>query len=124
MFADDLVVLGGGRLLAAEPVAAITARSERIVVVETPQTGELVRLLAARDLAVDVDVDGDRLLVRGTTKAVVSHIAFDHQIQMIEITETARSLEDALLQMTRGSVEFASDPADPPAPSPTTGAHR
>jgi ABC-2 type transport system ATP-binding protein len=122
MFADDLIVLGAGRLLAAEPVEAITARSERTVVVETPQTGELVRLLNAHQLT--VDIQADRLLVRGTTKAAVSQVAFDHQIQVIEITETAQSLEDALLEMTRESIEFASDPADSPTTRPTTGADR
>jgi hypothetical protein len=76
MFADDLVVVGGGRLLAAEPLAAITARGETSVVVQTPQPDELVSLLAARHLA--VDADGTRLVVRGSTKAAVSQIAFDH----------------------------------------------
>ena len=37
MFADDLVVIGGGRLLAAESVAAITAANEVMVIVETPK---------------------------------------------------------------------------------------
>jgi len=106
MFADDLVVVGGGRLLAAEPLAAITARGETSVVVQTPQPRELVALLAARHLA--VDADGDRLVVRGTTKAAVSQIAFDHGVRLDELTETARSLEDSLLEMTRSSAEFAS----------------
>ena len=39
MFADDLVVVGGGKLLAAETVEAITARQTATVVAETPQTG-------------------------------------------------------------------------------------
>ena len=37
MFADDLVVVGGGRLLAAEPLATTLARGERAVVVRTTQ---------------------------------------------------------------------------------------
>ena len=106
MFADDLVVVGGGKLLAAESVEAITARGATTVVVETPQPVELVAVLAAHDIA--VEIAGDRLLVRGTTKAAVSQLAFDNGIRLVELTETAASLEDSLLDMTRASAEFAS----------------
>ena len=39
---------------------------------------------------------------------VVSQIAFDNGIRLLELTETSRSLEDSLLDMTRASAEFAS----------------
>src|SRR5215217_3950414 len=48
MFAHNLVVIGGGRLLAAESVEAITGRHDVAVIVETPQPVELTALLAAR----------------------------------------------------------------------------
>ena len=106
MFADDLVVVGAGRLLAAETVEAITARNASTVLVETPQAADLVRVLAARD--VTVEAAGDRLVVRGTTKAAVSEVAFENGIRLVELSETALSLEDSLLDMTRASAEFAS----------------
>ena len=71
----------------------------------TPQPADLARLLAGRD--VTVDLVGDRLALRGTTTAAVSQLAFDHRIHVIEITETARSLEEILLDMTGASAEFA-----------------
>ncbi|WP_421120689.1 ABC transporter ATP-binding protein [Aquihabitans daechungensis] len=43
MFADDLVVVGGGRLLAAETVDALTARQTATVVAETAQHAEARR---------------------------------------------------------------------------------
>ena len=106
MFADDLVVVGGGRLLAAESVQKITARNDVAVIVETPQPGALTALLAAPGLV--VDAAGDRLVVRGATRAAVSQIAFDNDIQVLELSETSRSLEDSLLDMTKASAEFAS----------------
>jgi ABC-2 type transport system ATP-binding protein len=106
MFADDLVVVGGGRLLAAESVEAITARSDTTVIVETPQPAELAAVLAAHD--VEAETAGDRLLLRGTTRTAVSQIAFDSGIRLVELTESSRSLEDSLLDMTRASAEFAS----------------
>jgi ABC-2 type transport system ATP-binding protein len=107
MFAHNLVVVGGGRLLAAESVGAITARNDIAVVVETPQPVELAALLAAHGHT--VEDEADRLVVRGTTRAVVSQIAFDSGIRVLELTETSRSLEDSLLDMTRSSAEFASN---------------
>jgi ABC-2 type transport system ATP-binding protein len=37
----------------------------------------------------------------------VSQLAFDNRIQVIEITETRRSLEEILLDLTGASAEFA-----------------
>ncbi len=104
MFADDLVVVGGGTLLAAETVAATLARGETTVIVRTTDASELARLLDRHDIV--VGIDGDRLTVTGTTLAAVSKIAFDHRIHVIEITESSRSLEEILLDMTGASAEF------------------
>ena len=106
MFADDLVVVGGGKLLAAETVEAITARQSATVVVETPQPVELARVLADRNIT--VEADGDRLVVRGVTKATVSQLAFESGIRLVELSEVAPSLEETLLDMTGASAEFAS----------------
>jgi len=106
MFADDLVVVGNGRLLAAEPVAAITARSEVTVVAETPRAADLVALLAAQ--GIQAEARGTRVEARGTSKAAVSAVAFDHGIRLDGLTEAARSLEDSLLALTSAAAEFAS----------------
>jgi ABC-2 type transport system ATP-binding protein len=106
MFADDLVVVGGGRLLAAETVEAITARQAAVVVVETPRPDDLARVLAGRDGV--VEAEGDRLVVRGLSKATVSQLAFENGIRLVELSEVAPSLEDTLLDLTGASAEFAS----------------
>jgi ABC-2 type transport system ATP-binding protein len=106
MFADDLVVVGGGRLLAAETVEAITARQEATVVAETPQPADLARVLTGPD--VTIETTGDRLVVRGVTKATVSQLAFEHGIRLVELSEIAPSLEETLLDMTGASAEFVS----------------
>ena len=53
MFAHDLVVVGAGRLLAAESVGSITARNDVAVRVETPQPTELLEHLAAHGVAAE-----------------------------------------------------------------------
>ena len=104
LFADDLVVVGAGRLIAAESVATTLARGDSKVVVHTPQAADLAQLLDRHDF--DVTAMGERLTVRGVNAAQVSAIAFDHRIRVVEITETSRSLEEILLDMTSASAEF------------------
>ncbi len=105
MFADDLVVVGAGTLLAAEPLGTTLARGDTTVVVRTPDARDLARLMD--HAAITVDIVGDRLSLRGTTTAAVSKLAFDHRIQVTEITEISRSLEEILIDMTGASAEFA-----------------
>ena len=109
MFADDLVVIGAGRLLAAETVTAMTAHNARIVVVETVQSHDLARLtqkLAESGLV--VEVTGTQLRVHDSDRRVVSDVARLNDIPVLELTEASRSLEDSLLALTAGSAEFAS----------------
>ncbi len=105
MFADDLVVVGAGKLLAAETVEAMTAHNDVSVLVETPHPAELVQVLSAHGFS--VEAEGDRLVVQGATKATVSELAFDNHIRVVELSETTQSLEDSLLAMTGASAEFA-----------------
>jgi ABC-2 type transport system ATP-binding protein len=106
MFADDLVVVGGGKLLAAETVAAIAALQTATVVAETAQHAELAAALTLPGVC--IDTAGDRLIIRGATKNVVSQIAFENGIQLVELSDVVPSLEDTLLDMTGATAEFAS----------------
>jgi ABC-2 type transport system ATP-binding protein len=106
MFADDLIVVGGGKLLAAESVSSTLARGRSTVVVRTPQAAELASLLHRG--GIEFGISHDRLSIPGATTATVSQLAFDHQIRVVEITETSRSLEEILLEMTSSVTEFAS----------------
>jgi ABC-2 type transport system ATP-binding protein len=106
MFADDLVVVGGGKLLAAEPVATTLARGDTTVIVRTPDAVELASLLGRAGLT--VHASDPTLSVHGTTTEAVSQIAFDNQIRIVEISEATRSLEEILLDITGATAEFAS----------------
>jgi ABC-2 type transport system ATP-binding protein len=105
MFADDLVVVGAGRLLAAEPVQTTMARGGSTVIVRTPHARHLADVLTRHSIS--VDVDGDQLSLRHASTTAVSQLAFDHRIQLTEITETSRSLEEILIDMTGASAQFA-----------------
>ncbi|MFT7597632.1 MAG: ABC-2 type transport system ATP-binding protein [Acidimicrobiales bacterium] len=105
MFVDDLVVIGGGKLLAAAPLNDITALNDVQVVVETAQPSDLISLLSANNIT--AETVGHQLVIRGATRSSVSQLAFDNRIQLTELTETSKSLEDTLLEMTSESAEFA-----------------
>ena len=107
MFADHLIVVGGGKLLAAESVSSTLARGRSTVVVRTPQAAELAGLLH-RIGDIEFDISHDRLSIHGATTSTVSQLAFDHRIRVVEITETSQSLEEILLEMTSSVTEFAS----------------
>ena len=106
MFAHDLVVVGGGRLIAADSVAAINGRRGTTVLVEATDTAGLIAALAAYNIS--GEVDGHRLTIAGSTRDAVSRVAFDSGIRLLEITEHVRTLEDNLLDMTSATAEFAS----------------
>jgi ABC-2 type transport system ATP-binding protein len=106
MFVDDLVVIGGGKLLAVDTIDGITAANETTVLVGTPHIGELTTLLHRHGL--QTEPIGDRLAIRGTTRSAVAQLAFEHRLLLDELTESSKSLEDSLIDLTSGSAEFAS----------------
>ena len=105
MFADDLVVIGGGRIVAADTVQAITA-DERTVVAEADRPIEFLGLLA--DSGIVARADEGKILIDGATRRAVAQLALDHRIRLDELAETSRTLEDVLLDLTSASAEFAS----------------
>ena len=107
MFADDLVVVGAGKLLAAETVEAITARQAVTVVVETPATRR-ARPGARRPRRHRRGHAATGSSSAAPPRPTVSQLAFEHGIRLVELSETARSLEDSLLDMTGASAEFTS----------------
>lgn len=99
LFADDLVVIGAGRLLAAATVDEITNSADTSVLVQTPQRSELTVLLAERGLSVS-DFDSCRLNVTGMSRADIAQLALDHHIRLDELVDQQSSLEDLLVDLT------------------------
>ncbi len=106
-FADDLVVIGSGRILATDTVAAIGDRSEKSVLIRTPQVGELEAMLAGVSPDAEFSIDGDRFLVSGVDRNQLANHLFDARIRVTELTDVSRSLEDELIDMTAASAQYA-----------------
>jgi ABC-2 type transport system ATP-binding protein len=105
--ADQLIVIGRGQLIAAESVTEFAARAGTglSVSVRTPDSVALTALLTGAGGAAQ-PASGDLLIVTGISADRISELAFQHRIQLRELTTHAASLEDAFMQLTAASVEY------------------
>jgi ABC-2 type transport system ATP-binding protein len=98
--ADHLVVVGQGRLVAAEPLGAFAARgTRRCVVVRTPEPEQLASLLTAAGAALQVE-DAETLTVTGLDAARIGELAFRRGVELYELSTRTASLEEAFMELT------------------------
>jgi ABC-2 type transport system ATP-binding protein len=105
--AEHLVVVGQGRLIADTTVAELTRRVSGDAVTVRSADDVRLRALLARDGVTVTSNDGGRLLVTGMTSEQVGQVAAQAAIPLIELVPQQASLEEAFMQITRDSVEFA-----------------
>ena len=109
--ADQVVVIGRGRLIADAPVGdVITGGSAGTVTVRSPEPAGLAALrdrLAAGSVVVRAAGD-DGLVVEGVTAGYVGDLAHQMGVRLHELSTQRASLEEAYLELTAGSVEFGS----------------
>src|SRR5947209_2661704 len=105
--AQQLVVIGRGRLIADHSVAEIVAQASKdaAVVVRTPQPGELAAALRGPGVRIQTGADG-ALEVHGRSAAQIGELAAANQIVLHELVAHQASLEEAFLRLTGSSVEF------------------
>jgi ABC-2 type transport system ATP-binding protein len=108
--ADDLVVIGRGRLIAETSVSELLARaSDSRVTVRTPQEAELMRVLARAGATVTSTADNG-LRVTGLEVPQIAELAVEHRLRVDELAPHRTSLEEAFLELTRAAVEYAAEP--------------
>jgi ABC-2 type transport system ATP-binding protein len=107
--ADQLVVVGKGRLIADAPIVeVIGGSSSTAVVVRSPQpTGraELRRRLVATGVAVEQQDDG-ALVVTGAGIEQVGDLAHEIGVRLYELSVREASLEEAYMELTADDVEY------------------
>jgi ABC-2 type transport system ATP-binding protein len=106
--ADHLVVIGGGRLIADEPLADFAARATTAhVTVRTPDPAALAAVLREAEPTAGVMVDdAETLTVTGLNAVQINEVAFARRVLVYEVIAHAGSLEEAFMQLTAGSVQF------------------
>ncbi|MGD0379640.1 MAG: ATP-binding cassette domain-containing protein [Acidimicrobiales bacterium] len=117
--ADHLVVIGRGKLIADQPVAAFVAQSSRASVrVRTPRPDPLIAALTQARATLQAEPDGT-LVVSGLTAAAIGDLAAELGIALHELSPHAASLEEAFMELTHESVEFRAEDV-PPSHAPAT----
>lgn len=106
--ADQLVVIGRGRLVADTTVAELIATAGSRVRVRTPQPDRLAGLLRDKGAAVepDPDPDGEALLVAGLAAAEIGELAAEHGISTHELAPQQASLEATFLELTSDDRQY------------------
>ncbi|GAB4085980.1 ATP-binding cassette domain-containing protein [Myceligenerans cantabricum] len=106
LIAEDLVVIGQGKLLAAGSVEDIVSSvSPSTTRATTPDAGALAAALEGPDVRV-ISVDAETLDIRGRTAREVGTVAAAKGITLHELTTHRLSLEEAFMQITRDAVEY------------------
>jgi ABC-2 type transport system ATP-binding protein len=96
---DQVVIIARGRLVTQSTLAALTARTDQLVRVRTPQAETLQALLAAQGIQAHPD-GTDQLLAAGTTTEAVGETAAAAGIVVYEMGAERSNLEDVFLQLT------------------------
>jgi ABC-2 type transport system ATP-binding protein len=103
--ARALIVIGAGRLIAAESVTEFVERVVSSVRVRSPQLDELEATLSVE--GVSLWRDGDALEVVGLSIEQIGSMASRVGATLFELSPQRASLEDAFMQLTCNSAEFA-----------------
>ncbi len=105
--ADQLIVIGRGRLVAETTVADLLASvSKDQVEVVTAQRSEATSVLANAGATVTVP-GADGVIVEGLPGDAIASILAAAGVSFVELRRHRASLEEAYMELTRGEVEFA-----------------
>lgn len=107
--ADQLLVIGRGRIITAGPINDVIATATTPTVrVVTPHFRELTDVLTAQGATVSTLTPGE-LEVSDLTSAEIGDLAAQRQLSLHELTPLAASLEEAYLSLTHDAVEYRSE---------------
>jgi ABC-2 type transport system ATP-binding protein len=113
--ADQLIVIGRGRLVADCATDEFIARSsQRSVLVKSPDAARLTQLVTAEGGLVTAD-DGQALIVAGLPAPRIGELAARQGLVLHELTPQLASLEEAFMALTRDSVEYDTQMGQPAA---------
>jgi ABC-2 type transport system ATP-binding protein len=103
--AQDLVVIGKGKLIAQSSTEDFVNRAtENTVVVRSPQLAVIRAALG--QTAATFKEDGDRLVVSGMDSEKLGELAAANGAVLHELSPQRGSLEEAFIQLTGDSVEY------------------
>jgi ABC-2 type transport system ATP-binding protein len=120
--ADHVIVIGQGKLIADQPLGDFVNRSAvtSVVIVRSLQDALLREILAAEGGTTVTERPDGALAVTGTTTLRVGEIARTAGFTLTELRSENASLENAYMELTRDSVEYATNVASSAIATTTT----
>jgi len=110
LMADNVVVIGRGRLIAATSITQLTAGSTHSgVFVRVGNDAQFERTLQKAQIAFE-KVAGGGLKIIGKKTEEIGRLAFETGTAVLELSNRNASLEEAFFELTAGSEEYASNP--------------
>lgn len=108
--ADNLVVIGKGKLIANTSMSAMLDGSmHQGIFVRVNNLKALQKALEAKKLTVQQQDGG--LVITGTAKTdEIGKLAYENGLTVLELTHRSATLEEAFLELTAGSQEYATHP--------------
>ena len=104
--ADNVVVIGKGKLIADTSMSELISRNGHSgVLVRSPKLSVLERALRGRKAEITKVPNG--LKITGMTTDDIGKLAFEASVPLYELATQEASLEEAFLELTAGSEEFA-----------------
>lgn len=103
--ADQIIVIGRGKLITSGSVDDLTKTAEGTVLVRGSDHAHLTSVLTAQHGVVR-DSNDNGLTVGGLTSDQIGQIAFDAGITLFELTPQRASLEEVFMDLTADSLEF------------------
>ena len=112
--ADDVVVIGRGRLIAETSIGELTSQSsQRYVTVRVAGDPDLL-VATLRGAGASVVAEGDgALTVQGAEAAGIGELAGSLGVVLHELSPHAASLEEAFMELTDDSIDYRGGPAAP-----------
>lgn len=105
--ADDLIVLGRGRIIADAPINELLNSEEHRVLVRTEHAAELTSVLSATGVSIE-QYDAVTLQVTGLESAIIGRRALEASVPLSELTPQKSTLEDQYMKLTGDHVEYRS----------------
>jgi ABC-2 type transport system ATP-binding protein len=104
--AQEVVVIGRGRLIAQMNVEELTTTSTHAFVrVRSPELSRLVGVLERAGARTSAEADGS-ISVRSMTEERIGDLALEARIALHELAPQSASLEEAFMELTGDSVEY------------------
>jgi ABC-2 type transport system ATP-binding protein len=103
--ADDIVVIGKGKLIANMPIAQLLSSNTNAgVFIRTGNNNKFIDSLKTANITYE-KADGG-LKISGKKSDDIGKLAFNASVPVLELTYHTASLEEAFLELTGGSEEF------------------